>query len=268
MVILDQTLIKGGIREEMLFAIGGSLDCQGEMQILKRLLKEARDNQSSVCIVTTATSYPDQARKLYADTFAALDVKDCTILHIDSRAEAESAEALHAVRRADIVFFTGGDQLKLAKTLSGTAFMEAVNENFRQGRIIAGTSAGAAAMSKQMIYAVQRRENGKYKGKHVFLENGFGLSEELILDTHFSERRRLTRLFTMVSQNPACMGLGVDENTAAILKKDGTVEIIGAGTVTIVHGDQAAAKKSGKMPRQVLRHGEIYDLRKKDHFRP
>ncbi len=227
----------------LLFAIGGALDCTEERAILKRMLAAARGTGSSVCVVTSATASPEEARKAYVEAFAGLGIADCTILHPTTPAEADAPDALAAAARADIVFFTGGDQQKLVEAIAGSAFMQAVARNFAAGGIVAGTSAGAAALSKMMIYQEE---------DVVSLKDGFGFLDDAVVDTHFSQRQRLSRLFSMVAAAPNSFGIGVDENTAAIIAPDGALDVVGAGTVTVV----TAAS-------DVLRDGDSYDLKRK-----
>lgn len=229
----------------MLFAIGGAMDCTNDREILKRLLAQARGTASRVCVITSATSYPDDAYKSYMDAFTGMGVAACSVFHLKDRQEADASEVLAAAAQADIIFFSGGDQQRLAQALAGSDFMKVVADHHAAGRIVAGTSAGAAAMSADMIYEEK---------KTVSLLEGFGLTDDLIVDTHFSQRGRLSRLFGVVAHKPAQLGLGVDENTAAILKADGTMEVIGAGTVTVVDSTARA---------ETLRAGEAYDLRKR-----
>lgn len=248
----------------MLFAIGGNLDCTKERHILHRLLSEAHGIHSRVCVITTASEQPETAVQLSMSVFADLGVKNCVALPIQTVAEANDPGNVQAIQDADIVFFMGGDQLKLSRAFIGTKCMDAINKKFQEGGIIAGTSAGAAAISKQMIYGKKIYEDGKFKEEKVDLYDGLGLSEGIIVDMHFTERNRLARLFAMVAQNPTRMGIGVDEDTAAILKDDGTIEVLGAGTVTIIDGFQAAAAKAqGNMPHIVLKSGDRYDLNKR-----
>lgn len=245
----------------MLFAIGGNLDCTKERHILHRLLSEGHGVHSRVCVITTASEQPETAVQLSTDVFANLGVKNCAVLPIHTIAEANDPRNVKAIQDAEIIFFMGGDQLKLSLTFIGTQCMDAINKKFQEGGIIAGTSAGAAAISKQMIYG-KKAHGGK--GAQVVLYEGLGFSEDLIVDMHFTERNRLARLFAMVAQNPTRIGLGVDEDTAAILKADGTIEVLGAGTVTIIDGFQAAATKAQDgMPHIVLKSGDRYDLVKR-----
>jgi cyanophycinase len=240
----------------MLFAIGGGLDCQGDRDILKRILQEAKGAGSSVCIITTATNFPDEARRQYLDAFGSLGATDCRVLHLTARSETEDPHMIRVIQEADIVFFTGGDQLKLSKVFAGTPLMKAITEGLEgNSLIVAGTSAGAAALSREMIYPSKENE--------VCLLEGFGLTEELVVDTHFSERNRLSRLFNAVAQGNNLTGLGVDENTAAIIKPDGTLEVIGAGTATIIAPFKNASARAKKTQPAVLNPGDKYNLKER-----
>lgn len=216
-----------------LIAIGGAEDKTGDMTVLKHVLAEARGATSNVHIVTTATAYPEEVGQTYRDAFKALGV-DCRISHITTRAAANDDELLKQIGAADVVFFAGGDQLKLATILGGTAFLDAVRERHEAGAVIAGTSAGAAAMSLLMIYGGDP-EKAMEKGE-VTLTEGFGLAPGVVFDTHFMNRGRLSRLFNVVAAAPAKTGIGLDEDTAIVWRKNGEMEVIGSGAVTIVDG--------------------------------
>lgn len=216
-----------------LIAIGGNEEKTGDMQVLKRVLAEAKGAASRVHVITTATGYPEEVGQTYRDTFRSLGV-DCEVTHVATRAEASESELLKNIGAADVVFFTGGDQLKLATILGGTPFLDAVRERLSEGAVVAGTSAGAAVMSQLMIYGGDP-EKAMQKGE-VALTAGFGLAPDVVFDTHFMNRGRLARLFNVIATAPDKTGIGLDENTGVILRADGELEVIGSGAVTIVGG--------------------------------
>jgi cyanophycinase len=213
-------------------AIGGAEDKLKEKTILKRVLLESGKAQPRVCVVTTATGFPDDARKTYLDAFQSLGITECSVLHIDSRESAQDPATIQHLDAADIIFFSGGDQLRLTSILGGTPFLEAVMRRAQEDAVIAGTSAGAAVMSGLMIYggeAARAMEKG-----HVALTSGFGFVNGIVFDTHL-ERGRITRLFNVVATNPATLGIGLHEDTGVVVRGD-VMEVIGRNSVTIVDG--------------------------------
>lgn len=227
----------------MLVAIGGKLDLEGERQILRRLLAEARGTQSNVLVVTSATGYPDEARKDHEDAFAKLGIPGVTTLHLRTPQEANDAAAVAAANNADLVLFTGGDQLRLVNALGGTDFMSTIAKREQEGAVVAGTSAGAAAMAQMMIYGEPAADDPERE--IVSLKEGFSLAAGYIIDTHFDRRGRYGRLFEQVAGYPDKIGLGLDENTAAIFHADGTIEALGEGHVTIIDGPGTATLSTG-----------------------
>lgn len=219
-------------------AIGGAEDKTGEKIILRRLLSESPQGKNArICVITTATSEPEKSRAKYDDAFSALGVlpDNLDILHISTRTQANDPSIAAAIRSADVVFFSGGDQLRITTVFGGTESLRVLKEGFESGKqIIAGTSAGAAAASSLMVYGGQP-DKALQKG-HVLLTAGLSFVEGVIFDTHFSESGRLSRLFNAVSTNPGILGIGLDEDTAVIVRPDKTLEVIGSRTVTIVDG--------------------------------
>lgn len=220
-------------------AIGGAEDKQGDMAVLKRVLAETGKETPRVCVITTATEYPDDARRRYVDAFARLGIVP-DVQYIDSRAMAARFEVVQSVADADVVFFSGGDQSRLTSILAATPVADVIAARFAMhDLVVAGTSAGAAAASSLMLTG-GNPEHAMQKGE-VPMTAGFGFIPDTIIDTHFSERNRLSRLFNAVVSNPAVVGIGIDEDTAIVAHGDGTLDVVGKGTVTIVNGRNITA---------------------------
>lgn len=218
-----------------LIVIGGAEDKQGEMLVHRRVLAEARGENSRVCVITSATSEPEAARARYAAVYRELDVKEVDILHIDSTAMANSSEVACMLAQADVIFMTGGDQNQLCAVLQATRALDIMRKRYAAGGlVIAGTSAGAAAASQLML------ANGEVT------PDGLGLAPETIIDTHFSERKRLSRLFNAVAQHPDKLGIGLDEDTALVIRRTHPAEVVGRGTVTFVDGQHVQQLSSGQ----------------------
>lgn len=217
-----------------LIAIGGAEDKQGGMAVLRRVLAESGLANPRICVITTASAEPEAAKERYQKAFGALGIA-CDVAHVSTRKQAGAASIVEKVSQADIIFFSGGDQLRLTSILGGTAMMEAVKQRYATGQLlIAGTSAGAAAASALMICGGDP-EKAMIKG-NVPMTAGLGFLDGVVFDTHFGERHRLARLFNAVATNPGVMGIGLDEDTAVVVKNDGVMEVVGKGTVTIVDG--------------------------------
>ncbi len=207
-----------------------------EQGILRRILKESKNNENSkIEIITTASKIPNEVGTEYAKAFEYLNAKNVGVLHIEKREQAASEEVLERLKNADLVMFTGGDQLRLTSILGGTPFHRMlldkyINEDF----IYAGTSAGAAAASENMIYQGSSSE-ALLKGE-VKITSGLGLIDDVIIDTHFVQRGRIGRLFQAVVGNPMILGIGLGEDTGLLIKNNKEMEAIGSGLVIIVDG--------------------------------
>lgn len=187
--------------------------------------------EASILIVPVASEFPEVAAHVYSEVFTALGAARVNALHVASR-EAALEIDLESLGEVTGVFISGGDQARLASRLGGTPFATWLRERAEENRIVlAGSSAGAAGMSTSMI--VRGRPAPHPNTEAIRLAPGLGLLQEIIIDQHFTQRHRLSRLITAVSYNPANLGIGIDEDTAIILH-DGQLEVIGNGTVTIV----------------------------------
>ncbi len=236
-------------------AIGGAEDKTRKAKILGAVLAEAKGKKSRVLVITGATSYPEEAAKNYRRAFKNLGVSSCAIVHPETPAQADDPAFLQQIEKADVIFFSGGDQSKLVAALEGTQALSAIQEREKNGAVIAGTSAGAAAMSSCMITGGApedaEREDAITSGK------GFGFAAEIIFDTHFMNRGRLPRLFNLLGKNPEKTGIGLDEDTALILRANGSMEVVGSGAVTVVRKNTAS--KTGFDVTQ-LKHGASHTM--------
>jgi cyanophycinase len=222
----------------LLFLIGGAEDRQGEKQVLRQLVE--RTQASRIVIVPTASAYPKDATCDFTDAFADLGIADVACLDIRYRDEADRDDHLNALETADVVFFSGGDQVKLVNTLKHTQFIDLVRTRFNAGKLhVAGTSAGATAAGNPMIYYGNR--NGLKKGSVRHAE-GFGFITGVTIDTHFSVRKRLSRLSQFLISGHCQRGLGLDEDTGIVIDADLHFEVIGSGMVTVL--DSSAVNDS------------------------
>ena len=220
-----------------LLVIGGAEDKYNERRILKKFLELAGGEKAEILIVPVASDYPEFAADVYVQAFRRLGVANPRVLRATSRQDVVSADADALLEGITGVFISGGDQMRLVSILGGTEFAQKLRKVVVETDIVlAGTSAGAAGMSTSMIV---RGESTPHPQKSsVRLSPGLGFLKNVIIDQHFTERGRISRLITSVSYNPYNLGIGIDENTAIILDKDGKLEVFGEGTVTIVDGSQ------------------------------
>lgn len=207
-----------------------------EEGILKRLIKEAKNKElSRVEVVTTASKIPKEIGAEYVKAFSYLGATNVDVLNIERREQAMDPEILARIRVADVVMFTGGDQLRLTSILGGTPFQEIILEKYKnEDFIYAGTSAGAAAASNNMIYQGSSSE-ALLKGE-VKITSGLGLIDDVIIDTHFVQRGRIGRLFQAVVGNPKVLGIGLGEDTGLLITNGRQMEAIGSGLVILVDG--------------------------------
>ncbi|MCI0584573.1 MAG: cyanophycinase [Chloroflexi bacterium] len=217
--------------------IGGAEDKIRDRIILNRFVSLAGGEDAVVCVISTASSLGHEAGERYRAIFGELGVRTVRPLHAMTRAQANDETFARAVRDATGVFLTGGNQLRLSSTLGGTRLAEAVLERFRHGAVIAGTSAGASAMSSHMIAFGASGATPKHR--MAAIAAGLGVLPGVIVDQHFQQRNRLGRLLSLIAQNPSLLGLGVDEDTAGVVGPDLVLEVIGRGSVTVVDGAAA-----------------------------
>jgi cyanophycinase len=207
-----------------------------EEGILKRIIKEsAKKELSRIEVITTASKIPREIGPEYVKAFSYLGANNVDVLYIEKREQASEPEILERLKAADVVMFTGGDQLRLTSILGGTPFDDILIEKYRNTDFIyAGTSAGAAAASNNMIYQGSSHE-ALLKGE-VKITSGLGLIDDVVIDTHFVQRGRIGRLFQAVVGNPKVLGIGLGEDTGLLILNGRQMEAIGSGLVILVDG--------------------------------
>ena len=214
-----------------LLIIGGHEDKEDGKVILRRLAQLV--GSGKLVVATLASEEPDSAWEDYEQTMRAVGVRHIHHLKIQSRADAESEQAMRVLRDAAAVFFTGGDQLRLTTLIGDTPVFSRCYEIFVDGGLIAGTSAGAAVMSETMIVSSKGEASPRIDDP-LHLAPGFGFAKDLLIDQHFAERGRVGRLLAVVAQNPRILGLGIDENTAIEVEPFRKFRVIGKGAVTLI----------------------------------
>ena len=224
-----------GEKEGRLLLVGGNEDKTGEMRILRAFITEAGGAAGQIEVITTATSDPERVWKAYERAFKIIGVGYARPMHIASRTEAEAPDLLERIAQCTAVLFTGGDQLRITSILGGTPVAEAVRHHYLvDGKLVAGTSAGAAALTTTIIYDGESPEALR-KGA-VMMTGGLGLISNAVVDTHFLTRGRMGRLIQVVAGNPRLIGIGLGEDTGVFFNDGTRFNVVGSGHVIVVDG--------------------------------
>ena len=217
-----------------------------EFGILKRILSEIKGVESRIEVITTASQIPEEVGENYLNAFGKLGAKNVGIMHIKNREDVQNPEYIDRIKNADGVMFTGGNQMRLTMIFGGSEILKILieryeNENF----VIAGTSAGAMAMSNTMIY--QGSSTGALLKGEVKITTGLAFIKDVIIDSHFVTRGRFGRLAQAVAANPGCIGIGLGEDTGVLVTEGNKMEAIGSGLILIFDGHS-------------IRHSNIADI--------
>ena len=212
-----------------------AVDIAGDKSITKDFLKNAHFPTPEGDVVLSE----EEMLQVYKKAFKKLGPIGIGHLKITSREEADAPKVLERLRQCNCVLFSGGDQLRLCSVLGGTDFLDIIRERYQDEHfIIAGTSAGAAAMSHSMISGGEEAR-AYLKGK-VDLSIGFGFLQDAIIDTHFDARGRFGRLVQAIAAQPGAVGVGLDEDTGIIVEKGRYLTAIGSSSVVLVDGSNIA----------------------------
>jgi len=206
-----------------------------EIGILKNIVKEINNKEARIEVVTTASQIPDEVGHNYLDAFAKLGCANVGHMRIRNREDAMESQFIERLKNCDALLFSGGNQLRLTTIFGGTEFLELLHYRYETDRfIIAGTSAGAMAMSNTMIYQ-GNASNAHLKGE-VKITTGLAFIKDVIIDSHFNKRGRFARLAQAVASNPSAIGIGLGEDTGVIVRNGCEMEAIGSGAVIIIDG--------------------------------
>lgn len=219
-----------------LLVIGGAEDPDEEkMRILPYLVRIAGGGGARILVCSAPAADADEKARTYRALFEKIGVAEVFDAPIEDRVEAQDAGLVEAARQASAVFITGGDQLRFTAHVAGTTFFDVVRERLQKdGLIVAGTSAGAAAMGGTMI--IGGTSEGTVRRSDVELAPGLGIWRDTVVDTHFNQRGRVHRLLTIFAHNPQVLGIGIDENTALDLSPGERFTVLGEGVVTVFDG--------------------------------
>ncbi len=206
-----------------------------ELGILRRVVEEAGGIGANIEVITTASMIPYEVGENYLNAFGKIGCTNIGLMHIRTRQDAMNNEFIERIRQCDAVMFTGGNQLRLSATDGGTEFLTLLKKRYKEENfLIAGTSAGAMAMSNTMIYE-GNAARAHLKGE-VKITTGLGFVKSIIIDSHFEKRGRFGRLVQAVASNPSCIGIGLGEDTGMLITEGNKMEAIGSGLVVIVDG--------------------------------
>ena len=211
--------------------IGGAEEKFHNPEILDRFVDICGGKEARISIVPTASEQEDTGRN-YEKLFRGLGIRHAQVLPFETRRACESGDALDYIAKSDGVFLTGGNQLRLSTTLGGTAAAQLIRRRNAAGMHVAGTSAGAAFMPEHMIAG--GLEGSTPSPDMVTMAPGLGLTNKFIIDQHFRQRDRLGRLLTALAYNPFAVGLGLDEDTAAFIAPDDSLDVVGSGGITVI----------------------------------
>jgi cyanophycinase len=234
-----------------LFAIGGAEDKGSDLEkgeivrnnlnffelgILRHIFEEAGGGGIRMEVVTTASMIPNEVGENYLNAFGKIGCTNVGLMPIRNRSDAMQKEYLDRVKKCDALMFSGGNQLRLSATFGGTEFLEIALSRYHgeENFVVAGTSAGAMAMSNTMIYEGNAR-TAHLKGE-VKITTGLGFMDDVIFDSHFEKRGRFGRLAQAIASNPSAVGIGLGEDTGMLIKEGNIMEAIGSGLVMIIDG--------------------------------
>lgn len=221
-----------GVPSRRLLAIGGAEDKLGPTRILRRFVAEAGGPEARIVVCPTASALGAEIVELYERLFLKLGAEQILTARPRDRREADKQGFAEAVEASTGVFFTGGNQMKLAASIRGTRFGDAVVAAYERGAIVGGTSAGASVVSEHMVGYGSPGTHPKFR--MVGQAQGLGLLPGVIVDQHFGQRARYGRLMNLVASSPDLLGIGLDEDTAIYVTDESDLEVLGKGSVFVV----------------------------------
>lgn len=214
-----------------LIPIGGAEEKFHNPEILDRFIEICGGKRARIAIIPTASDLDDTGRN-YEKLFRKIGIQHAQVLQLLTRKDCQASEALEYIEKADGIFLTGGNQLRLSTTLGGTPVAQLIRRRNAKGMHVAGTSAGAAFMPEHMIAGGD--EGSTPSPTMVTMAPGLGLTNNFVIDQHFRQRDRLGRLLTALAYNPFAIGIGLDEDTAAFIRPGDDLEVVGSGGITII----------------------------------
>lgn len=232
---MSPSKVEDGDERGWIVPIGGAEEKQNDARILERFVQLCGGKEADIVVIPTASQLPDTGSR-YEQIFSELGVARVTALDFDTRRDAGENNRLERIEQASGIFFTGGNQLRISTMLGGTPVAKLIRTLNAQGVHVGGTSAGASILSEHMI--AFGKEGSSPTAGSVRLAPGLGLTNRFVIDQHFRQRDRLGRLLAALAYNPFAIGIGLDEDTAAFIRPDNTLEVEGSGSVTVVDASE------------------------------
>jgi cyanophycinase len=243
--------------EKNLIIIGGAEDKTGEKKILKEVCSRLKKQEDTLVVATIASEMPEELGDEYKKIFQELGIKNIKILTIRSRKDAFDINNITLIENIALMFFTGGDQLRITSLIGGTPLYAKIQELYREGCTFVGTSAGASVMSDTMIITGPDEESPKKCT--LKMAPGLGLIKGVIIDQHFAQRGRIGRLLVGIAENPQSLGIGIDEDTAIMVRNSDEFTVMGSGAVYVIDGsDIGYSNVSEQYPEEIL---SIFNVR-------
>jgi len=256
--LVHLTAAIGPARTGQIIPIGGAekVDPTADCSILAEFVRLSGGKRARVAIIPTASEDPVTSGRGYCRVFERLGARSAEVLEVEQREDANHEVSVELLQRASGIFITGGDQARLVSLLVGTAVMEAIRRCNQDGAVVAGTSAGASILSAHMMVPSAipglATSNGSPRKSATDLVSGFGVLQDIIIDQHFSQRGRMGRLLEAFAANPGLIGLGIDEDTAALIEPSGLLTVLGSGAVTIVDGRNTTSDYFDRSPGEIV----------------
>ncbi|MHC6181304.1 cyanophycinase [Clostridium sp. JNZ X4-2] len=243
--------------EKNLIIIGGAEDKTGEKKILKEVCSRLKKQEDTLVIATIASEMPEELGDEYKGIFQELGIKNIKILTIRNRKDAFDVNNIAIIENSALMFFTGGDQLRITSLIGGTPLYSKIQEVYKKGCTFVGTSAGASVMSDTMIITGPDEESPKKCT--LKMAPGLGLIKGVIIDQHFAQRGRIGRILVGIAENPQSLGIGIDEDTAIMVKDGDEFTVMGSGAVYVIDGSNIAySNVSEQYPEEIL---SIFNVR-------
>jgi cyanophycinase len=243
-----------------------------ELGILHNIISLAKNHGEPIVeVITTASSIPEEVSEKYREAFAKLGCENVGHINIRNREDAMNPEYIERIKACNCLMFSGGNQLRLSSIFGGTEILDIIKVRYQNEYfVIAGTSAGAMAMSNTMIYEGSA-DKAHLKGE-VKITTGLGFVNDVIIDSHFDKRGRFNRLAQAVAANPGAIGIGLGEDTGVIVSNGHELQAIGSGCVAIIDGkfidyNNIADVEMGSpisvenIVVHLMSNGDVYDLK-------
>lgn len=250
-----------------LMPMGGALDEVKKPEVLMEFINRAGGKRARIVILPQASQRRDTGRE-YVELFKAFGAKEAITLEFRSRDLVDAKENFQIIRKATGIFFSGGTQMRIAAIIGATQMESELLRAYQNGCVVGGTSAGASILSATMV--AYGRGGASPRERILQMSAGLGFTNKFIFDQHFRQRDRLGRLIYAVASHPGIVGVGIDEDTAAVIENDSKITVYGSGAVTIVDGKQITGTDIAEVENggavavsnlvvHVLTRGSVYD---------